>query len=289
MKYIILTRRGLTAITAVTLSALLIVFGICGRKSALSSAAAEEGKRLLPIYCVETDEKKIAVTFDAAWGADDTERLIEILKNHNAKATFFVVGEWAEKYPDSVKAFYASGHEIGNHSASHNMYSSLTESEIIKDITLCNEAVKKAIGVTPVLLRAPSGDYTNDTITAATKLNMKTIQWSVDSLDWKGLDTDEIVKRVTDKTECGSIILFHNDIKNTPDALDRILTELEKKGYSFVTVSELIYDGDYKIDSAGKQIKNAAANWTLRRIKNSIGKFIRKIRFYLSLYRIKNL
>ena len=140
------------------------------------------------------------------------------------------------------------------------MYSSLTESEIIKDITLCNEAVKKAIGVTPVLLRAPAGDYTNDTITAATKLNMKTIQWSVDSLDWKGLDTDEIVKRVTDKTECGSIILFHNDIKNTPDALDRILTDLEKKGYSFVTVSELIYDGDYKIDSAGKQIKNAAAN-----------------------------
>ena len=89
---------------------------------------------------------------------------------------------------------------------------------------------------------------------------MKTIQWSVDSLDWKGLDTDEIVKRVTDKTECGSIILFHNDIKNTPDALDRILTDLEKKGYSFVTVSELIYDDDYKIDSAGKQIKNAAAN-----------------------------
>ena len=203
MKCIILTKRGLTAITAVTLSALLIIFGICGRKSALSSAAAEEGKRLLPIYCVETGEKKVAVTFDAAWGADDTERLIEILKNHNAKATFFVVGEWAEKYPDSVKAFYASGHEIGNHSASHNMYSSLTESEIIKDITLCNEAVKKAIGVTPVLLRAPSGDYTNDTITAATKLNMKTIQWSVDSLDWKGLDTDEIVKRVTDKTECG--------------------------------------------------------------------------------------
>ena len=227
MKCIILTKRGLTAITAVTLSALLIVFGICGRKSALSSAAAEESKRLLPIYCVETDEKKVAVTFDAAWGADDTERLIEILKNHNAKATFFVVGEWAEKYPDSVKAFYASGHEIGNHSASHNMYSSLTESEIIKDITLCNEAVKKAIGVTPVLLRAPSGDYTNDTITAATKLNMKTIQWSVDSLDWKGLDTDEIVKRVTDKTECGSIILFHNDIKNTPDALDQILTDLE--------------------------------------------------------------
>lgn len=105
MKCIILTKRGLTAITAVTLSALLIVFGICGRKSALSSAAAEEGKRLLPIYCVETGEKKVAVTFDAAWGADDTERLIEILKNHNAKATFFVVGEWAEKYPDSVKAF----------------------------------------------------------------------------------------------------------------------------------------------------------------------------------------
>ncbi len=170
------------------------------------------------------------------------------------------------------------------------MYSSLTESEIIKDITLCNEAVKKAIGVTPVLLRAPSGDYTNDTITAATKLNMKTIQWSVNSLDWKGLDTDEIVKRVTDKTECGSIILFHNDIKNTPDALDRILTELEKKGYSFVTVSELIYDGDYKIEFAASKSKMPPRIEHFRRIKNSIGNFIRKrYVFYLSLYRIKNL
>lgn len=109
------------------------------------------------------------------------------------------------------------------------MYSSLTESEIIKDITLCNEAVKKAIGVTPVLLRAPSGDYTNDTITAATKLNMKTIQWSVDSLDWKGLDTDEIVKRVTDKTECGSIILFHNDIKTRPTRSTEFSRILRKK------------------------------------------------------------
>ena len=89
MKYIILTKRGLTAITAVTLSALLIVFGICGRKSALSSAAAEEGKRLLPIYCVETGEKKVAVTFDAAWGADDTERLIEILKKSQCQGYVF--------------------------------------------------------------------------------------------------------------------------------------------------------------------------------------------------------
>lgn len=260
LKYIILTKRSLTVITAVVLSLLLTAFGVYGRKNNLKAAAATADGKLVPIYCVETNEKKVAVTFDAAWGADDTERLIEILKNHNAKATFFVVGEWAEKYPDSVKAFYAAGHEIGNHSASHKMYSRLSEDETINDITLCNESIKKAIGVSPALLRAPSGDYSNDTVNAATKLNMKTIQWSVDSLDWKGLGTDEIVKRVTEKTECGSIILFHNDIKNTPDALDRILTELEKKGYSFVTVSELIYDSDYKIDSAGKQIKNAAAN-----------------------------
>ena len=210
---------------------------LCVKGSALGETTGLEGRLLHP--SVDGQQVNWERALDVAG-----ERLRAIINEHGPQAV----------------AFYASGHEIGNHSASHNMYSSLTESEIIKDITLCNEAVKKAIGITPVLLRAPSGDYTNDTITAATKLNMKTIQWSVDSLDWKGLDTDEIVKRVTDKTECGSIILFHNDIKNTPDALDRILTGLEKKGYSFVTVSELIYDGDYKIDSAGKQIKNAAAN-----------------------------
>lgn len=253
MRFKVITKNTLIVGFLLCFSAILVVAGISGRLA--TTANSSDTGRLLPIYCVDTSEKKVAVTFDAAWGADDTEQLIEILNEYNAKATIFVVGEWARKYPDSVKAFYAAGHEIGNHSDSHKMYSKLNFDEIKSDINLCSDSVEQAIGVRPALLRAPSGDYSNNTITAAESLSMKTIQWSVDSLDWQGLETAEIVKRVTAAAENGSIILFHNDVKNTPEALRQILSDLSKKGYSFVTVSELIFSDNYKIDNTGKQIK----------------------------------
>lgn len=253
MRYAIITKKTLAAMFVMVLSAVLVAVGVSQRVG-VSESAATSPERLIPIYCVQTEEKKLALTFDAAWGAEDTDQLIEILQAYNAKATVFTVGEWARKYPDSVKAFHEAGHEIGNHSDSHKAYSKLNEAEITADVNACNDAVENAIGVRPVLLRAPSGDYSNDTIHAADHLSMKTIQWSVDSLDWQGLEVDEIVTRVTGAAENGSIILFHNDVKNTPKALEKILAALTQKGYSFVTVSELIYADNYKIDSTGKQI-----------------------------------
>lgn len=253
MKYKVITKNTLVVGFLFCLSAIFIVAGISGRLAI--TVNSNDNARLIPIYCVDTAEKKVAITFDAAWGADDTDELIGILKEYNAKATVFVVGEWARKYPDSVKAFYNAGHEIGNHSDSHKAYSKLNFDEIKSDINLCGDSVEAAIGIRPSLLRAPSGDYTNNTITAAESLSMKTIQWSVDSLDWQGLDTDEIVKRVTGAAENGSIILFHNDVKNTPGALRKILDNLSQKGYSFVTVSELIFSDNYKIDNTGRQIR----------------------------------
>lgn len=254
MRYRVVTKNTLAVAFMLCLSLVLAVAGISGRL-AVSSAVNAENQRLIPIYCVDTNEKKVAITFDAAWGAEDTDELIGILKEYNAKATVFVVGEWARKYPDSVKAFFSAGHEIGNHSDSHKAYSKLNFDEIKADINLCSDSVQAAIGEKPVLLRAPSGDYSNNTITAAESLSMKTIQWSVDSLDWQGLETDEIIKRVTGAAENGSIILFHNDVKNTPKALRGVLEDLSKKGFSFVTVSDLVFQNNYKIDGAGKQIK----------------------------------
>lgn len=255
MRFLILTKRSLFIMSLLALSAVLIAAGISRQYS--TQSAANTSERKIPVYCVDTDEKKIAITFDAAWGAEDTEELLSILAEYNAKATVFVVGDWVRQNPDAVKAFYDAGHSIANHSDTHKAYSKLSYEEIKADIVRCNEEIEKCIGVAPTLVRAPSGDYTNDAINAAESLSMQTIQWSVDSLDWQGVSVEEMVKRVTSATENGSILLFHNDVKNTPEALRQILAILSERGYQFVTVEDLIYKEDFRIDATGKQHKNA--------------------------------
>ena len=211
--------------------------------------------RKLPIYSVRTDEKKIAITFDAAWSAEDTDELIEILKKHNAKATIFAVGDWVEKNPETVKKFHKRGHEMANHSDTHAAFSKISREEIKQEIINCNKKIETITGASPKLVRAPSGDYDNKSIEVAESLNMKMIQWDCDSLDWKKLSVEEMYKRVINNVQNGSIILFHNGVENTPEALDKILTKLEKDGYKSVTVSELIYWDNYEIDHTGRQIK----------------------------------
>lgn len=251
LKYMIITKKAIFIIFVFCLA--VSVAAACVTDSTVQTGAS--AKKLIPIYCVETDEKRVAVTFDAAWGDSDTDRLIEILASHNAKATFFIVGEWAQKYPESVKKLYDSGHEIANHSYNHTAYSTLDENEVSDDISKCNAVLESITGETPKLLRSPSGDYTDASEAAAEKANMITVQWSVDSLDWRGISCDEMTKRVLSATESGSIILFHNDVKNTPEALNTVLTSLTADGYSFVSVSQLIYPEPYKIDGTGRQIK----------------------------------
>lgn len=209
--------------------------------------------RRLPVYCVETNEKKVAITFDAAWSAEDTDEIIEILKEYNAKATIFVLGTWVDANPEAVKKFHKNGHEIANHSDTHKLFSKASREEVIKEIEDCNKKIENVTGKKVKLVRAPSGDYDNKSIEIAESMNMKMIQWSVDSLDWKKLSVDEMYSRVVTKTENGSIILFHNGVENTPEALIKILEKLKNDGYEFVTVSELIYWDKYKIDHTGKQ------------------------------------
>ncbi len=235
---------------------LIGIFGFIGALSvANESINANATERKLPIYSVETDEKKIAVTFDAAWGDSDTDELITILKKHNAKATFFCVGDYVRNFPKSVKKFYENGHEIGNHSDTHKIYTDISSEAVKAELENCNKEIKGVIGIEPEICRVPSGAYDNKSLAIAENMGMKTIQWDIDSRDWKKFSIDEMYKNITENTENGSIILFHNGIENTPKALDLVLSELEKQGYEFVTVSELIYSDNYEIDFTGRQQK----------------------------------
>ena len=235
------------------IATLVISFG--GALGVTQASVSVQTEKLLPIYCVETTEKTIAVTFDAAWSAEDTDELISILKKHNARATIFCVGDWVENNKASVKAFYENGHEIANHSDTHADFSKASAQEIKQEIESCNKKIADIIGKKPLLCRAPSGAYDNKSISVCESLGMKMIQWDVDSLDWKKLSVDEMYERATGKVQNGSILLFHNGVENTPEALDRILEKLKKDGYEFVTVSELIYWDNYEIDHTGRQIK----------------------------------
>lgn len=214
--------------------------------------------RELPIYCVQTEEKKVALSFDAAWGNEDTRQILDILKKHNIHVTFFMTGGWVEKYPDDVKAIHEAGHDLGNHSENHKNMSQLSEEEKTSELMTVHNKVKELTGVEMNLFRPPYGDYDDAVILNATKNGYYTIQWDVDSLDWKDYGIDSIVDTVVNHKNLGngSIILCHNGAKYTKDALEAMITRLGEKGYKIVPVSELIYREDYHMDVTGRQIKN---------------------------------
>lgn len=250
MKTIFLTKKKLAVIFAVLMA--LLAFGVFGFTRGAIQTAAQT--KLLPIYCVQSDKKCVALTFDAAWGNEDTQDLIDTLGKYNAKATFFLVGSWVDKYPESVKALSDAGHSIQNHSDTHPELPNLSPEGVKKEITLCNEKIRKITKKNPTLIRPPYGAYSNSVIECVNSLGMYTIQWDVDSLDWKDLSADEIYDRVTKKVKNGSIVLFHNAALNTPEALGKILKTLADEGYEFVTVEDLILKGSYTIDHTGMQI-----------------------------------
>lgn len=248
MKYLIITKKQIMFCICAILVLTVTIVG--------SATAFANSNRKLPIYCVETDKKQIAISFDAAWGNDDTETLIKILKEYDAPATFFVVGSWVDKYPESVKALSDAGHQIQNHSNTHPHMPQLSKAQMKNEIESCNNKIEAITGVTPTLLRPPYGDYDNALIDVMDSMNMKTIQWDVDSLDWKDSATpDSICQRVTSKVKNGSIVLFHNDADHTPEALPNILKCLKDDGYEFVFISDLIYSDSYEIKHDGTQCK----------------------------------
>jgi len=213
-------------------------------------------EKKMPIYSVQTDEKVVAITFDAAWGADDTDILLEILDEYDARATFFICGYWFEKYPNDVKKFHAAGHDIANHGDTHAHVASLNLAQNMAEIIGAHKKAQALLGIEMDLYRPPYGEYNNDVITAAEQAGYFTIQWDVDSLDWKKLGADHMTNTVLNhkNLQNGSILLFHNDIPETPIALRCILAELKNQGYEFVPVSELIMREHFKLDHTGRQI-----------------------------------
>ena len=218
-----------------------------------AAVGASASARQLPIYCVQRDQKLVSISFDAAWGNEDTQQLIDILGQYGVTATFFVVGDWADKYPESVKALHDAGHEVMNHSNTHAHYPQLSAEEIITDLNACNDKIEAITGVRPTLVRLPYGDYDDKSISAVRSIGMEPIQWDVDSLDWKELSAQEITSRVTSKVQPGSIVLFHNAALHTPEALPTILETLIQDGYTFVPISQMILTGSYTIDHTGRQ------------------------------------
>lgn len=241
-------RRTLSVAGMIVLVAL--IFWTVNTPAIVGASATQ---RQLPVYSVQRSDKVAALSFDAAWGNEDTQLLIDILREHGVSTTFFVVGDWVDKYPDSVRALTEAGHEVMSHSSHHDHFSALSAEQIRADLAACNEKIAAVTGITPRLFRCPYGEYDDHVIQTVRELGMEPIQWSVDSLDWKGLSAGEITQRVLDKIQPGSIVLFHNAAEHTPEALPGILDALQARGYRIVPVSELLLEGDCFIDSTGCQ------------------------------------
>lgn len=209
--------------------------------------------RLVPIYAVQTETQQVAISFDATWGTELTDEILGILDAHDITTTFFLAGNWVDKHPDYVVKIADAGHEIGNHSYSHPHMNALSEQGIHYELQKNQASIMDLTGQRTALFRPPFGEYNNQVISTASALGYHTIQWSVDSLDWKNLSSNQIYERVMDQVKAGSIVLFHNAAPGTPGALRRLIPDLLAKGYAIVPISELLYKEDFYIDHAGIQ------------------------------------
>ena len=247
-----------TVLMAAAMAAVIVVAAL----AASATGAIEvygSAARSLPIYNVQRDDNKISISFDCAWGTEYTDAILAALGEAKVRATFFTVQFWAEEHPDYIKKISDAGHEIGTHSATHSYMSRLSETEIRAEMESSVAAIESVTGKTVELFRPPYGDYDNLLIDTVNAMGYYPIQWDVDSLDWKDLSASDILARITDRVQSGSIILCHNNGLHTAEAVPLVLDALRAKGYEFVPIGELIYRENYRIDATGKQIPEGRA------------------------------
>ena len=211
-------------------------------------------QKLLPIYNVQTEEKKVAFTMNCAWNDDDIDDILKILSDNNTKITFFMVGDWIDKFPEAARKISDAGHEIASHSNTHPHVNNLSYEKNIEEIEKSNDKIEKITGKRTKIYRAPYGEYNDTVIQAATDKGYYTIQWNLDTLDYNGLTGDEMWNRIKDKLKEGDIILSHNGTKNTANSLNMLIKNIKQKGLEIVTISDLIYKDNYSINSSGTQI-----------------------------------
>lgn len=252
MQIFYISRRQIIKLLAV--AAIVIVSAVYIRQLRMGSLSVLfNNESIMPIYSVELQEKKVALTFDIGWGNRYTGEILDLLRRYNIKATFFITGSWAQKYPAVVKSIYEEGYEIGNHSLNHLKMTELSKKEMVSEITECEDIIERLTGKRTKLFRAPYGEYNDTLVTTARAMDYRMIQWDIDSLDWEGIGEKDIYDKVISKTGNGSIILFHNNGAGTAGALQIVVEKLRDEGYSFVTVSELLIKDNYYIDNTGRQ------------------------------------
>lgn len=249
--FCVVKSKSIKYVLVVLLATVLLAISINGAVSAEVFFGYSTKK--VPIYAVETTEKQVAISFDAAWGADKTKRIVEICEEYNVKATFFLVGFWVDKYGDLVEYIDQKGFEIGTHSNTHPDMVKLSKTDQRLELSKSIELIKNITGKEIELFRAPFGSYNNSLLEVAEEMNLKTIQWDVDSLDWKGLSAEAITTRILNNVKNGSIILCHNNSDHIVDALPMVLDRLNKKGFKVGSIGELVYKDNYTIDRTGLQ------------------------------------
>ena len=236
------------------LGALALLCAVCTVYAAqVRSAEVVARKRELPVYAVDRQDGRIAISFDAAWGGDKTLKILDTLDEYGVKTTFFLVDIWTQKYPELVKEIHDRGHEIGNHSTTHPQMSKLSAEKMERELSVMSDHVEAITGVRPTLFRPPFGDYNNQVILTARQMGYTPVQWSVDSLDWKNRGLNDLITRATKNVKSGDIILFHNDSQYIADALPAVLKSYRQQGLTVVPVSQLLLDGETMLDTQGVQ------------------------------------
>jgi polysaccharide deacetylase family sporulation protein PdaB len=284
MKIFVITKRTLIIAIAAVLAAVAVISAAiavpsCSEKEAVNNteqtgavndsyaakstvSAVEEYeatvlagfKKELPVYSVDRSDKRIALTIDAAWDADKTPFILETLAKYNVKATFFLCGVWVKAYPDQVKAIFDAGHTIGNHSLSHPHMTNISQDAVEKEISSLDDLIEKITGKRTVLFRAPFGEYNDDVIRTVRSTGHEPIQWDIDTIDWKPeRSANTILDTVFKKLDDGSIILCHNNGYKIEEYLPTLIETAQANGFTFVTVDELLLDGETIIDANGVQ------------------------------------
>ncbi len=266
MRVFVVTKRSLL-IAAAALVVLIAAFVVAlllkrGAEVPASAKVAEEyevevlaGKRReLPVYNVERPDKRIALTVDAAWEDDKTPFILEELDRQGIKATFYLCGFWADKYPEHVKEIHSKGHELGNHSNTHPHMNRLDDKKIQKELKDFDNKVEKLVGQRCKTFRAPFGEYNDLVITTVRDMGYIPVQWNIDTVDWKEeRSAQTILDSVLPKLKPGSIILCHNNGFKIKEYLPELIQAAKAQGYEFVTISELLLDGETIIDVNGVQ------------------------------------
>ncbi len=254
MPFCVIKSRTIKIFLAMVVVAVLLTLSFEG--GACAQVWFGYSTRLVPVYRVDTTEKQVAISFDAAWGADKTEEILAVLDEYDAGATFFLVGFWVDKYPDMVKAIDEKGIEIGSHSNTHPDMAKISGETLAKELDISTEKIEAITGKEVTLFRPPYGSYNNELINACSQRGLIPIQWDVDSLDWKGLSASDVTTRVMNNVQNGSIILMHNNADNVVQSTRMVLERLINEGYKVTSIGDLVYHSNYSIDRNGVQHSN---------------------------------